>query len=136
MAEEKPKIIIDDDWKRQAHDEKMKLAEEEKQHDPKPASAPAQERRGARTLPPAGIDAMVSTFATQALLAMGLIEAQGMERTVNLDVAKFNIDMLSTLEEKTKGNLSPDETNLLNQTLHQLRMAFVEVTSMQSGPIG
>ena len=46
----------------------------------------------------------------------------------DLEAAKFNIDMLAMLEEKTKGNLSPEEAGLLEQTLHQLRMAFVQLT--------
>ena len=43
--------------------------------------------------------------------------------------AKFAIDMLNVIAEKTKGNLSPGEAQGLEDILHQLRMAFVAVTT-------
>jgi len=42
------------------------------------------------------------------------------------EMAKHNIDLLEMLQEKTKGNLSADETQLLNHLLFQLRMTFVQ----------
>jgi hypothetical protein len=44
----------------------------------------------------------------------------------DLDAARFFIDQLEMLEQKTKGNLTPEETTLLKQSLMSLRMAFVE----------
>lgn len=136
---DKPKIFVDDDWKRQAREEKHKLAEQEKKEETK--AGPAGERRRGRAggpgeLPPADFEVLVSTFATQALLYMGAVEHPSMGRVVNLDAAKFNIDLLTVLEEKTKGNLSAQEKEALDQTLHQLRMMYVEVASMNAGPIG
>ncbi len=140
MADENPKIIIDDDWKRQAQEEKRRLAEQEKEKkEAKKAEAQAGPESGAGEpghLPKASFEALVSTFATQTLLALGLMEHPSMGRMVNLELAKLNIDMLAIIEEKTKGNLTAQEKGILDQTLHQLRMAFVEVASMQSGPIG
>ena len=46
---------------------------------------------------------------------------------VDLDMAKHIIDTLAVLEEKTKGNLTPEESGLLNEYLYQLRMLFVAV---------
>jgi hypothetical protein len=45
----------------------------------------------------------------------------------NLEAAQHMIDILGILEEKTRGNLSPEERQLLEQGLYELRMRFVEV---------
>ena len=45
-----------------------------------------------------------------------------------LDHAKFNIDLLDMLEQKTKGNLTPSEATLISKLLHELRMVFVAVS--------
>jgi len=42
-------------------------------------------------------------------------------------MAKYNIDMLETLHEKTKGNLTEDEQKVLQNTLNEVRMAYVKV---------
>jgi hypothetical protein len=46
---------------------------------------------------------------------------------VRLGLARHFVDMLAVLEEKTKGNLSPEEEQMLSGTIHHLRMAFVSV---------
>jgi hypothetical protein len=45
----------------------------------------------------------------------------------DLEMAKHNIDLLELLQEKTTGNLSGDETQLLNHLLFQVRMTYVQV---------
>ena len=66
-------------------------------------------------------------LATQAMFAMGFIRAEkDKEPTVDLNMAKFNIDLLGVLEEKTKGNLSDDEQKMLTDTLGQLRMGYIK----------
>ena len=47
-------------------------------------------------------------------------------------LAKYNIDMLETLEEKTKGNLNDDEQKALTTALNELRMAYVKVAGQTS----
>ena len=49
----------------------------------------------------------------------------------DLEQAKHFIDMLGVLEEKTKGNLTDDESRSLESVLFDLRMGFVEVSSRQ-----
>lgn len=51
------------------------------------------------------------------------------EKKVSLPMAKQTIDVLSILEEKTKGNLNQDEDHLLKNILYTLRMKYVEATS-------
>lgn len=45
---------------------------------------------------------------------------------VDLDLARQNIDLLEMLQQKTRGNLSAEESGLLEQLLFQVRMKFVE----------
>jgi hypothetical protein len=128
MAENQDKkLIIDEDWKKEAQKEKDKLAKEEN------AGEKAEQAGDARhgQLPEADFAGLVSMMATQAFFALGLIRLKGEpESAPDLDAAKFNIDMLIMLQEKTKGNLSAEEAALLDQTLHQLRLAFVQLSKM------
>lgn len=131
MTEDDPKIYVDDDWKKQAREEKQRLSDKETKEQPPPASsAPAG------PLPEPDLTTLISSFLSQTLFALGLIEQQGQTPPqVNLDLAKFNIGMLEVVERKTQGNLTEQEKGLLDQALHQARMAFVDVASRQ-GPIG
>ena len=51
----------------------------------------------------------------------------GLPGTPNLEGARQMIDILGLLEEKTRGNLTPEERQLLEQGLYELRMRFMEV---------
>jgi hypothetical protein len=129
MAEEKneeKKIIVDDDWKTEAKQEKEKLAEQEKLEHEKQEQD--QSKRG--PLPQGDFAALISMLVTQAMFAMGALQLEGQQdRQPDLELAKYNIDMLETLEEKTKGNLTDAEQKVLSTTLSQVRMVFVEVSS-------
>jgi hypothetical protein len=60
---------------------------------------------------------------------MGLIEDQeGESVPKNIPVAKQEIDMIEMLQEKTKGNLSPQEEKLMEQVLYELHVRFVEAS--------
>jgi len=125
MAKEEPpkKIIVDEDWKAQAQKEKEVLKKLEEEHETE-----AQKEQQAQ-FPPAEFAALVSMLATQAYLALGVLGVEGEERRQpDLPAAQFNIDLLAMLEEKTRGNLTAEETKLLSGTLHQLRMVFVEMS--------
>jgi hypothetical protein len=79
-------------------------------------------------LPEGNFAALISMLATQALFALGLLQIKGQEeREPDLELAKYNIDMLQVLEEKTKGNLSKEEEIVLANTLNELRMGYVKV---------
>ena len=129
MADEEKKLIIDDDWKAEAQREKEILAAKEKEEKQEKAEAEAHGRSG--PLPQAELSGLVSMLATQAFFALGLIrtqEEQDQEKEPDLEMAKFNIDILGKLEAKTKGNLTDQEDKLLKETLSQLRMAFVQLS--------
>lgn len=120
MSDTGPKLHIDDDWKSEAAAEKARLAEK----------AEHATSRGPQMK--ADISGLIQLIAMQAVVGLGgLAGPTGQEIPPNLDLAKHHIDLLDVLEEKTKGNLSPEEKRLLDTTLHQLRMAYVE--TMQGG---
>jgi hypothetical protein len=130
MAEEKKedkKIIVDEDWKKEAQREKEILAAQEEQEKQKKE----EEKLHRGPLPKGNFAALVSMLVTQALFALGLLEVKGQEgqaKEPDLELAKYNIDMLETIEEKTKGNLTEDEKKVLENTLGQVRMAYVQVS--------
>lgn len=142
-------LHIDTDWKKQAQEEKKRLAEEQAQRaaaQPKAAapaagpsaggaaeggrrSAAGAAGRGAREMPPASIATLIQSLMTQSLFYLGELGAQGGDGGVNLDMAKHQIDTLGVLEEKVKGNLTPDEQRLLDAALYETRTRYVSVAS-------
>jgi hypothetical protein len=128
MADEEKKIIIDEDWKREAQREKEKIAAQEAEEKKKEvAEGP---KRGPRGLPRGDLPGLISMLTTQALFALGLIQVKGEEdREPDLELARYNIDMLEAVEQKTKGNLTPEEQELLKNTLSDLRMGYVSITN-------
>ena len=75
--------------------------------------------------PVASLEMLLMTHHTQAVMALGMMpDPMSGETSANKDAAKFHIDMLSVIEEKTKGNLTSEEAESLSSILHQLRMAF------------
>jgi Domain of unknown function (DUF1844) len=76
---------------------------------------------------------LASLYMT-AMLQLGLMRQQGGQPQVDIIGARQTIDTLSLLSEKTKGNLSPAEENFLQNSLYELRMAYVEVTNALSRP--
>jgi len=121
---EEKKIIVDEDWKQEAQREKEILAAREEAE--KKKKQEEDRRRG--PLPEGNFAALISTLTTQALFALGLLQVKGQEkREPDLELAKYNIDMLQTLEEKTKGNLTREEETVLSNTLNELRMGYVKV---------
>ncbi len=117
MSGEK-KIFIDEDWKSQVEAEKEALSKETETDKP---TAP-----GLHELPPASFEMLVTTFASEAMVALGqLPNPFTNEHVLNWEHARYTIDMLQVLQDKTKGNLSTEEAAMLEALLHQLRLAFV-----------
>lgn len=70
-----------------------------------------------------------ASLATNALAAMGALpDAQARGLPKSPDLAREYIDILAMLEDKTRGNLSPQEQQALSQLLSELRLQFVELT--------
>lgn len=76
---------------------------------------------------------MASLYMT-AMLQLGLMRQQSEQPQVDIIGARQTIDTLSLIAEKTKGNLTPVEQNFLQNSLYELRMAYVEVTNALARP--
>jgi len=156
MAEEKPSLHIDLDWKKQAQEEKRRLEEEEKRRADEaakraaeavkpaaiaapegvdeaiagmtPATAPAARgARGQREIPEASLQTLVNTLVTQAMLYMGEMPTSSGQTVMSLDMSKHQIDTLGVLEEKTRGNLTAEEQQALDLALYEVRTRFIGV---------
>jgi len=122
------KIIVDEDWKHQAQREKEMLAAQEEAEKETEKDEDKDEDRPRGPLPEGNFAALVSMLTTQALFSLGLLQIKGQDkREPDLELAKYNIDMLETLEEKTKGNLTKEEETVLTNTLNDLRMGYVQI---------
>lgn len=118
------KIIVDEDWKAQAQKEKEDLVKETEAKEAEDVQT--QEKR---EMPAADFSGLVSMLTTQAFFALGLIRGEeDKEQPPDLQLAKYNIDLLDVIEQKSKGNLNEDEEKLLSGALHQLHMAFVKIS--------
>lgn len=109
----------------------------EPQHpDPQAQTEPSQAAPDAESLPPpppASITLLATTLATQAMSALGQLPGDdGQTAPINLDYARHFIDLIGVLEEKTKGNLTEEESSYLSEILHQMRMAFVATSQQQT----
>ena len=123
---EAPKIQVDTDWKAQAQAEKQRLADQAQEAEG-PQSA-GEQGPGRGGLPPVTFEALVSTMATQALFAMGLVpDPRTGQRVQHLDLARHHIDMLGVLDQKTKGNLTDEEQKMLSATLYELRSNYISL---------
>lgn len=152
MPEDFPTFSVDSDWKKQAQEEKRRLAEEAERQKAAPAPAPSAARGGPGTavaeapgagrtpaprrrraaregLPEANFISLVQTLASQVLAYLGGVALASGEAMIDLDTAKHQIDLLAVLEEKAKGNLAPEEQAALDVALYETRMRYVGVAS-------
>ena len=138
---------VDEDWKRQAEEEKAKIdsalprsvagAEEappaatpsdaaagpegaaEKDAAPEPARRPTSR---------VSFISLLEQLAAQAMAGLGQMPDPRTGRPmVDLELARDAIDMLALLEEKTRGNLEPDEKMMIEEALHSLQQAFLAI---------
>ena len=84
--------------------------------------------------PPVGFEHLVQQFYLSAMLQMGAGTQEGQRPRVDIMGARATIDLLGVLAEKTRGNLTEAEDRMLQSVLFELRMAFLELTSMVGAP--
>ena len=130
MSDDGPKIFIDEGWKAQVQREKEEAAKKLAAAEPatgEPAQAAEANDEPMLEYDPeqASFSSLVGSLATQAMFALGLIaDHETGQVMVNLDAARYTLDLLSVLVEKTQGNLSGDEAKMLIQTTGELEQAF------------
>jgi len=80
--------------------------------------------------PPVTFEHLVQQFYVSAMIQMGAGAQEGQRPRVDILGARTTIDLLGVLEEKTQGNLTENESRALQTVLFEVRMAFMELTSM------
>jgi hypothetical protein len=113
--QEKPKKEKKNDKKKEAgpHETQEPAQEAQKEHPP--------------PLPEVNFASFIYSLSTSALVHLGEIPEPITEKMdKNLPLAKQTIDILGILQDKTKGNLTQEEENLLNNFLYDLRMRYVK----------
>ena len=133
---------VDTDWKRKIQKEKERLDAGSAAEAPAAGARPAAGKPAAAQPPPAdrkaaassmAFLALVQQLADQAALLMGLYPEQP-ER--HCEQAAAVIEMIRVLQEKTKGNLSPQESKALTGLVYELQMRYVEACGGAGGPAG
>ena len=122
MAEpQETKKRADEAWKAQVEAEKQ-------------AQQPRSSRQSAAAdedppLPRPSFLSHLASLVAQAYVALGMtVDPLSGQRRFRPNLARHLIDTLAMLEEKTRGNLTPEETRELQTALYQLRMAFVQLS--------
>ncbi len=101
---------VDQDWKQNVEKEKE-----------------APKEKGDFVRPQPDFKFFITTLTLQASIALGHMVNPATEKVEeDLTQAKFLIDTLGMLQEKTKNNLTPEEIELLENLLYELRVAYLE----------
>jgi len=80
-----------------------------------------------KNLPKIDLTTFLLSISSAAFMSLGLVPGEdGKKLEVNLDLAKQNIDLLELIQEKTKGNRTPEEDRFLEQILFETRLRYVE----------
>ena len=146
MSDETPRLHIDNDWKAQAQAEKERLVEKETARDAAASSQAAA--RGANQAglagqaghaghapqegpPPTAFQMLVASLASQAVMGLGgMQDPETGKVMIDLEGAQFAMAMLAVLQEKTKGNLTADESSELLEVISHLQQRFMQIAQL------
>ncbi|MGB7345112.1 MAG: DUF1844 domain-containing protein [Pirellulaceae bacterium] len=143
-SDDEKKIVVDTDWKEQVAKEKEQAAAVEaadaskadfvpmdkdaQSKPPTPANVDDDDDAPEMAPPPASFEVLISMLFTQAMACLGQMPNPATGKPeINKPFAKHYIDTLEMLGEKTKGNTTDDESKMLGEAMHALRMAYVSV---------
>jgi hypothetical protein len=95
--------------------------------EPDPSAGNTASEKG---IPPIDFPSYILSYYTQGLVLLGEVpNPYTNKKEEDVEAARHTIDILSLLEQKTKGNLSQDEKQLLESVLYELRMKFMAKTN-------
>jgi len=112
-------------------------AEENKEKEQEMATGNAPKESGAKpegegktpTLPAPTLSTLVHMLFVQGMIAAGkAISPVSNKYETDLNLAKYHVEMLELLQEKTKGNRTDEENEAMDEMLHQLRLAYVDAS--------
>jgi hypothetical protein len=76
---------------------------------------------------------LVQQYQMQAWISLGKLKNPATDKIErNIEMARLSIDMLDMIQTKTQGNLNAEEKKLLNQTINDLKLSFVEESKSES----
>jgi hypothetical protein len=114
---------------RRAFDTEGKVKEETKEQGKEEGKAEDNKEREFTSLPEVNFSSFVLSLSSSILLHLGEIaDPQSGEKKKDLPLAKQTIDIITLLKDKTKGNLTDDEQELLEHLLYDMRMRFVKAS--------
>ena len=117
MEEEKIKKKVDEEWKKEARLEKDKEKIKPKEEKPR------------FQVPEANFMLFISSLVREAMIHLGVVANPLTKKTeANLDQARYLIDTLSILQQKTKGNLTDEEKKFLDTMLDELKIQYAAKT--------
>jgi hypothetical protein len=139
---------VDDDWKRKVEEEKERLSEPPRRERParpepprgargpaaaepprEPPDEPLEEEEADRAAAATPFLRFVGDLANQALTALGVYpDPMTRTRQVSLEQARYIIEVLRVLKDKTKGNLTPDEQRVVDGLVYELQLQYVEMS--------
>ncbi|MBP9732969.1 MAG: DUF1844 domain-containing protein [Candidatus Omnitrophica bacterium] len=124
-----PEKKVDEAWKQQIEEERARLEAATLARDTKSSKAPgdAKDAEAAGPATNKHFAGLLQMLAMQAYMALGEMESPATGALeINLPQAKAFIDLLTALQEKTKGNLSKEEEDSLNSLVYELQLKFTE----------
>jgi hypothetical protein len=108
-------------------EERTSQAEPEEKMEEAPPGETEQDQKTA--LPEISFANLIFSLSTSALIQLGEIKDPATRQAEkNFPLAKQTIDLIGLLQEKTKGNLTPEEAQLMEHVLYDLRMRYVKAT--------
>ena len=120
---------VDETWKSQVEHEKSRDHQPPTTDQRPTASTTSPTEAAPQPVGDQRFEALISSLAMEAFVHLGDVPHPSTQRAeVNLQQAKYVIDLLGALEKKTQGNLTPTESQQLSEFLYQLRMRYVEKT--------
>jgi len=136
-VDEKISKKVDEDWKERVAAEKAAPAAgvspkeqptDQPKAEPKPKDLPQEPKQTEFTF-------FISSLSMQALIALGEMPHPATNQPhPDPEQARYLVDLLGMLQEKTKGNLSAEETSLLENVLYELRMKYVAMLQAVQPP--
>jgi hypothetical protein len=127
------RIFAEEDKEKKKEDEKAEPSKEEAEDQVPEEEAVKEEAEKEADekdypLPVINFSTFIFSLNSSALMQLGIIDDPASGKKIkNLPLAKQTIDILGMLEEKTRGNLTEDEENMLKNILYDLRMVYVKM---------
>lgn len=128
MAEEEKGFVVKD---RRTFDDKGEAKDQEGKEEPRKEETtkkPAADKAGEMPLPEVNFNSLIFSLSSSALINLGEIaDPNTGQKQKDLPLAKHTIDTIAMLQDKTKGNLNPEEKRFLDTILADLRWRYVKM---------